>query len=74
MATEQVGDDARRFTDPGHIRMGLHVWKRAAVAEFLPGGIVVGTSAGAGREVEGLLAFGFDDYGFEPNAALVAAG
>jgi hypothetical protein len=69
--------DGRTFTytDEQYNLSGLHVWEAAAVdAHFPSGGRVVVTGAGGGREVIALLERGFDAVGYEPNAALVAAG
>ena len=74
-ATEPVDGAARHYGDAEHIRGGLHDWELDAIREhFPPRGRVVITAAGAGREVLGLLDLGFDAVGYEPNAALVAAG
>jgi hypothetical protein len=69
--------DGRTFSYTGsdHNLGGLHDWEAAAIgAHFAPGSRVVVTGAGAGREVIALLERGFDAVGYEPNAALVAAG
>ena len=69
--------DGRRFTyrEERHNQAGLHEWERVAVEEhFPPGGRVIVTGAGGGREVLALLERGFDAIGYEPNATLVEAG
>jgi hypothetical protein len=68
-------EGAHRYTEPEHIRSGLADWEATALREhFPPGGRVVITSAGAGREVAGARALGFDAVGFEPHEGLVTAG
>lgn len=68
-------EGAHRYTDPAHIRSGLADWEAAALGgHFPPGGRLIVTSAGAGREVAGAQALGFDAVGYEPHAGLVAAG
>jgi hypothetical protein len=70
-------EDGRRFTyrDEQHNLSGLRDWEEVAIdTHFPPGGRVVVTGAGGGREVLALLERGHDAVGFEPNSALVAAG
>ena len=76
-------DDAREPTDLGalgyddarHMRSGLVNWERSAVEEhFPPGGHIIITGAGAGREVHAVLAMGFSAAGYEPHGGLVSAG
>lgn len=74
-ATEPVDGGRLSYDAAAWNRQGLWEWEAAAVdAHFPPGGRVVVTGAGGGREVVGLLARGFDAVGYEPNADLVAAG
>lgn len=74
-ATEPVDGGRLGYDAADWNRQGLWGWEGAAVdAHFPPGGRVVVTGAGGGREVLGLLDRGFDAVGFEPNADLVAAG
>ena len=73
--TEQLGAERRPYTDDGWNLRGLFDWELAAVrTHFRPGGRVLVTGAGGGREVVALLEQGFDAYGFEPNPVLVSAG
>jgi SAM-dependent methyltransferase len=63
------------YVDADYNRSGLYGWEATAIDEhFAPGSRVVVTGAGGGREVIALLERGFDAIGYEPNAALVAAG
>jgi len=63
------------YRDDEHNRSGLHPWEQAALERHLPpGGRVIVTGAGGGREVLALLERGFDAVGYEPNPTLVAAG
>jgi hypothetical protein len=72
---ELVDGDFHGYADEAHIRSGLRAWEHAAAtAHFPAAGRVVVTAAGAGREVLGLRALGFDAVGYEPNEQLVAAG
>jgi len=74
-ATEPVEGGRAGYDAAEWNRQGLWEWEAAAVdAHFPPGGRVVVTGAGGGREVLGLLGLGFDAVGYEPNADLVAAG
>lgn len=74
IAREEVDGAWHRYTDPEHIRSGLFDWERSALGDVPRGAPVVVTSAGAGREVLGLLELGYDAVGYEPNPDLVAAG
>jgi hypothetical protein len=68
-------EGAHRYTEREHIRSGLADWEAEALREhFSPGGRLIVTSAGAGREVLGAIALGFDAVGYEPHAGLVDAG
>ncbi len=72
---ELVDGHALTYHDERSVRQGLYGWESAAVEEaFPPGGRVIVTAAGAGREVLALCQNGFDAWGFEPHADLVAAG
>ena len=63
------------YTDPEHMRSGLADWEAAALDRHFPaGGRLVVTAAGAGREVMAALALGYDAVGYEPHAAMRAAG
>jgi hypothetical protein len=63
------------YSDETYNQRGLQPWETAAVTgAFPPGGRVVVTGAGGGREVLGLLELGFDAVGFEPHPGLVRAG
>jgi hypothetical protein len=63
------------YRDEQHNLGGLRDWEEAAIeAHFPPGGRVIVTGAGGGREVIALLERGFDAIGYEPNRALVEAG
>jgi hypothetical protein len=73
--------DAHYFATQGMYRddaynvAGLNDWEATAVRGHFPErGRIVVTAAGSGREVFGLLAMGFDAFGYEPNAELVAYG
>jgi hypothetical protein len=73
--TERGGGAAFTYSDASYNRRGLQPWEAQAVqAHFPPGGRVVVTGAGGGREVLGLLDLGFDAVGFEPHPDLVRAG
>jgi hypothetical protein len=72
---EETAGRALRYADPEHIHSGLTEWEaRALQAHFPPGGRLIVTSAGAGREVLGAIALGFDATGYEPHVGLRAAG
>jgi hypothetical protein len=72
---ERVGDGAALYTDSRHIRSGLMDWERAALTRHVAEGArLVITAAGAGREVLGALALGFDPVAFESHPELCAAG
>ena len=72
---ETVGGAAVPYTDPEHIRSGLTEWEAGALkVHFPPGGRLVITGAGAGREVLGAFELGFEPVGYEPHAALREAG
>lgn len=74
-ARELVAGKQRPFRDELSIRQGLHDWEQQVIEEvFPPEGRIVVTAAGAGREVLALCEMGYDAWGFEPHAALVAAG
>lgn len=73
-ATEPVDGSPRTYGEPEHVLQGLSAWEVAATDDFVRAARVVVTSAGAGREVHGLLSLGFDAVGYEPNELLVAAG
>ena len=71
--------DARYYAESGVYRTadwnerGLFDWERRAVEDhFAPGGRVVVTACGGGREVLGLLEAGFDAHGREPHPELAA--
>ena len=67
--------EAESFADAEYNLRGLYDWEARAVdAAFTPGGRVIVTGAGGGREVIGLLERGFDAVGFEPDATFVQAG
>lgn len=60
------------YVDVEYNRRGLWSWEQAEVdAHFPPGGRVVVSAAGGGREVHALLQQGFDARGFECNRQLV---
>jgi hypothetical protein len=72
---EDVGGLAFKYADPLHIRSGLSAWEASALKTFFPpGGALVITGAGAGREILGAFRLGFQPIGFEPHAALHDAG
>jgi hypothetical protein len=63
------------YRTEAHNRRGLFPWEEHIVDEHLvPGGRVLVTGAGGGREVIALLARGFDVHGYEPNPALAVIG
>lgn len=64
-----------KYVDDDWNDQGLFEWERKVLADhFPPSGPIVVTSAGAGREVIGLLKEGYDAVGYEPNAGLVESG
>jgi hypothetical protein len=74
-ATELFYARSERWSDEGLVARGLSDWEAAAVAEFFPPtGRVLVPAAGAGREMLGLLAMGYDVVGFDPSDTLVAKG
>jgi hypothetical protein len=75
VAREPVGDRRLGYRDEGYARRGLFEWEEAAIAAHFPAaGRIVVTGAGSGREILALLERGYDAYGYDPDAALVAAG
>ena len=72
---EMVAGAAVGYTEPEHICSGLTAWEAAALKTYFPpGGRLVITGAGAGREVLGALELGFEPIGYEPHPALRDAG
>jgi hypothetical protein len=72
---ERGGGNPYAYSDEQWNRSGLSAWEAAVVDEHLPpGGRVVVTGAGGGREVLALRERGFDAVGYEPHPSLVAAG
>lgn len=64
-----------RYVDDDWNDQGLFGWEAKVIADhFPPGGRIVVTSAGAGREVLALLKAGYDAVGYEPNAELCRGG
>ncbi len=63
------------YTEGDWNDQGLFSWEAKAIADhFPPGGRVVVTSAGGGREILALLKAGYDAVGYEPNAELCRGG
>lgn len=63
------------YEDDRYVRRGLAGWEREVVErQFVPGGRILVTGAGNGREVLALLEARFDAMGYEPNPHLVAIG
>jgi hypothetical protein len=59
------------YADPAYNHSGLWWWEREAVETwFAPGGRVVVTAAGGGREVLALRDLGYDAVGYESNEQL----
>lgn len=74
-AREVLDGRAFTYTEEEHNLSGLRDWEAAVVdAHFDPGGRIVVTGAGGGREVIALLERGFDPVGYEPNRTLATAG
>lgn len=72
---ERGGGNPYTYSDENWNTSGLFPWEAAAVDEHLPpGGRVVVTGAGGGREVLALRKRGFDAIGYEPHPGLVATG
>ena len=72
---EFVGDQSYAYDDDVYNLLGLYEWEAAVVDEhFPPGGRVVVTGAGTGREVFALVERGFDAVGYEPNPRLRELG
>jgi hypothetical protein len=72
---DRARGSAFSYSDETWNTSGLQPWEAVAVdGHFPPGGRVVVTGAGGGREVLALLERGFDAVGFEPQPDLVSAG
>lgn len=72
---EAVEGRALKYSDTAHIRSGLSEWEASALRTYFPpGGRLVITGAGAGREVLGAFELGFETVGFEPHTGLRDAG
>ena len=72
---DPVGDRALKYGDAAHIRSGLNEWEISALRTYFPPeGRLVITGAGAGREILGAFALGFEPVGFEPHPGLREAG
>lgn len=68
-------DGRGEYVDDDYTSSGLHAWEQSAIdRHFPPGGRVVVTGAGGGREVLALLRAGFDAMGYECNPRLVQYG
>ena len=71
---EDVDGERIGYEDDRYTKRGLAGWEQGAVERhFPPGGRILVTGAGGGREVLALLALGFDAVGYEPNPRLVGA-